>query len=370
MFQLHIAAWDKPSPWWTATFALPFLNALDHSPFQKEALWPCCTHKPHQMRGQCLQTNICILDLALSNQVVSKYLTLLPFRLSSGCGEHPRAFHSGNLPPRRVVIVARSLSVWHYFKCFTCGWSTESGSLLSLFCRWEDWGTERWSNLLKDAAEPRQSIAKSMHLSPALQVWANTDVFRGLSCVVSFCVAVKDSGSGSACISPIGAAGNTVREDLSWTCPSWHLCGQSPSPASEALPYLWWKKQCGVAPPAEGRERCAVDWTSFQPLIQEKSVYKVPRAQSWSEMKGWPSNGDGCELRPSAALPGALPGEYKCIWPISDKRPQGNVHSTVGKMDKIEGMMAETPQPCFHTWVFLPKHPLWTAMPFSDKEVS
>lgn len=26
-------------------------------------------------------------------------------------------------------------------------------------------------------------------------------------------------------------------------------------------------------------EGCAIDWTTFQPLIQEKSVYKVPRAQ-------------------------------------------------------------------------------------------
>lgn len=66
-------------------------------------------------------------------------------------------------------------------------------------------------------------------------------------------------------------------------------------------------------------------------------------------MKGWTSNGDGCELSPSATLPGALPGGYKCIWPISDKRPQGNVPSTVGKMDKIEGMTADSPQPHFHT---------------------
>ena len=66
-------------------------------------------------------------------------------------------------------------------------------------------------------------------------------------------------------------------------------------------------------------------------------------------MKGWPSNGVGCELSPSTALPGALPGGYKCVWPMSDRRPQGNVQSTVEKMDKIAGMTAETPQSRFYT---------------------
>ena len=62
-------------------------------------------------------------------------------------------------------------------------------------------------------------------------------------------------------------------------------------------------------------------------------------------MKGWPSNGVGCEL----SLSTALPGGYKCVWPMSDRRPQGNVQSTVEKMDKIAGMTAETPQSRFYT---------------------
>lgn len=74
------------------TSALPFLSAVDHSPFQRAACWPRCTHKPRPVRAQCLQANICFLDLVLTNQVFSKYLTPAALRLSTGCEGHTRDF--------------------------------------------------------------------------------------------------------------------------------------------------------------------------------------------------------------------------------------------------------------------------------------